>query len=245
MIRFTCLQCEKMLRADDTKAGSPVKCPGCGHKLTIPDTEAEPPPPEDEEPEHPAPRKKRRPRFRAKNSEATRGKVLVIFICCVVLGMHLVGLLWSLATANPVASAKQQTHELYQQMGKDLPKDVEQKWEQDFDKSMGGKEMEAPRRRSRMINLMWNLGIFCLMAVLLTFLYLRHNWARVVLGVLFLISVGLGCFGIVTGALAVRLVTAGVPVLAMLEMLVRLGVNFSIGWTLMKSRSIAAYTSGR
>src|SRR5581483_12179455 len=106
MIRFTCPQCGKVLRPDDAKAGSPVECPACGHKLTIADTEAETPPLEDQEPERPAPRKKRRPRFRAKNSMARRGKVLVIFISCVVLGTHLVGLIWILAGTNPSASAK-------------------------------------------------------------------------------------------------------------------------------------------
>jgi hypothetical protein len=245
MIRFACPQCEKLLRADDTKAGSLVKCPGCGNKLTIPVTEAEPKPSEDEQPERPAPRKKRRPRFRATSSAASRGKRLVIFTCCLALGMHLVGLLWPLATANQVASAKKQPREPSQQLGKDLPKDFQQKWDQDFDKSMGAKEMEASRRRSRLSNLMWNLGSFCLTAILFAFLYLRQNWARVVLGVLFLISFGLAILAIATGVLTVRLFAAGVPVLAALEMLVRLGVNLGIGLTLMNSRSIADYIAGR
>lgn len=246
MIRFTCPHCEKALRADDAKAGSPVKCPACGHKLTIPDAETELPPAEDEEPERPAPRKKRRPRFRPKSSEASRGRVLVIIICCVVLGMHLVSLINYLATPDPVEMAKKQTREIYQKIGKDLPKDFEQQWEQDFDKVMGGKEMQATLRRSKVMSLIWMLGSFSLSAVLLTFLYLRQDWARVVLGVLFLIGAGLGLLGLVFGGLAaLRFLSAGVAVLAVLEMLVRLGVNLGIGLALMKSESIAAYTSGR
>src|SRR5262249_10877765 len=149
MIRFTCLNCDKGLRADDSKAGSLVKCPACGHKLTIPNAEIEQPP-EDEEPQRPAPRKKKRPRFRPKSSEASRGRVLVIIICCVVLGMHLVSLIKYLATPDPVTMAKTQTREIYQKIGKDLPKDFEEKWEQDFDKVVGGKEMQAALRRSQM-----------------------------------------------------------------------------------------------
>jgi predicted Zn finger-like uncharacterized protein len=245
MIKITCPNCAKVLRADDSKAGRLVKCPACGHKLTIPGAETELPP-DDEEPERPAPRKKKRPRFRPKSSETSRGKVFVIIICCVVLGMHLVSLIKYLATPDPVEMAKKQTREMYQKIGKDLPKDFEEKWEQDFDKVMGGKEMQATLRRSQIISLMWMLGSFCLSAVLLAFLYLRHDWARVVLGVLFLIGVGLGVLGIAFGGLAaLRFLSAGVAVLTVLEMLVRIGVNLGIGLALLKSASIAAYTAGR
>jgi DNA-directed RNA polymerase subunit RPC12/RpoP len=244
MIKFTCPNCAKGLHGDDSKAGRLVKCPACGHKVTIPDAETEQPP-EDEEPERPAPRKKR-PRFRPKSSETSRGKVLVIIICCVVLGMHLVSLIKYLASPDPVEMAKKQTREMYEKIGKDLPKDFEEKWEQDFDKVMGGKEMQATLRRSQMIGLMWMLASFCLSAVLLTFLYLRHDWARIVLGVLFVIGAGLGVLGIVFGGLAaLRFLGAGVAVLTVLEMLVRLGVNLGIGLALLKSESIAAYSAGR
>ena len=146
MIRFLCPQCDKALRADDSKAGTPVKCPVCGHKVTIPDADAELPPPEGEEPERPPPRKRKRPRFRPKTTEAARGKVLVILICCVVLGMHLVSLIKYLATPDPVEVAKKQAREIYQKIGKDLPKDFEQTWEQELDKVMGAKEMQATLR---------------------------------------------------------------------------------------------------
>src|SRR5262249_52713137 len=160
---------------------------------------AEPPPPEDEGPEQPAPRKKKRRRFRPKTTEATRGKVLVIIICCFVLGMHLVSLINYLATPDPVEMAKKQTREIYQKIGKDLPKDFEQKWEQNFDKVMGGEEMQAALRRSKFISLLWILGGFSLSAILLLFLYLRHDWARIVLGILFLIGGFLGLVGLLFG----------------------------------------------
>jgi hypothetical protein len=246
VIRFLCPQCDKGLRADDSKAGTLAKCPACGHKVTIPDAEAEPPPPEDEEPEQPAPRKKKRPRFRPKPTQAARGKVLVLIICCVVLGMHLVSLIKYLATPDPVEMAKKQTREIYKSLGKDLPKDFEQKWEQDFDKVMGGKEMQAMLQRSKLTGLFWMLGSFSLSLFLLTFLYLRHDWARLVLGVLYLLGGFLGLVGLVFGGFAVlRFLGAGVAILTVIEMLVRLGVNFGIGVALMKSESIAAYTSGR
>ena len=246
MIRFLCPQCDKALRADDSKAGTPVKCPVCGHKVTIPDAAAGLPPPEADEPEQPAPRKRKRTQPRPKRTEAARGKVLVILICCVVLGMHLVSLIKYLATPDPVEVAKKQAREIYQKIGKDLPKDFEQTWEQELDKVMGAKEMQATLRRSKFISLFWMLGGFSLSAVFLLFLYLRHDWARIVLSVLFLLSGSLGLVGLLLGGIAaLRFVGAGIAILAVLEMLVRLGVYFGIGVTLMKSGSIAAYTSGR
>ena len=256
MIRFTCPHCDKALRADDSKAGRLVTCPACMHKFTIPADEAERPP-ADEEPERPAPRKKKRARPRPRSAQAGSGKVLVIVICCAVLGMHLVSLIHYLATPDPVEMAekqtreqvemaKKQTREIYQKIGKDLPKDFEQTWEQELDKVMGAKEMQATLRRSKFISLFWMLGGFSLSAVFLLFLYLRHDWARKVLSILFLISGFLGLVGLLFGGIAaLRFVGAGIAILAVLEMLVRLGVNFGIGVALMKSESIAAYTSGR
>jgi hypothetical protein len=160
--------------------------------------------------------------------------------------MHLVSLINYLATPDPVEMAKKQTREIYQKIGKDLPKDFEQKWEQEFDKVMGGKEMQAALRRSKFISLCWILGGFSLSAIFLLFLYFRHDWARIVLGILFLLSGFLGLVGLLFGGIAaLRFVGAGIAILAVLEMLVRLGVHLGIGVALMKSESIAAYTSGR
>jgi DNA-directed RNA polymerase subunit RPC12/RpoP len=240
MIRFTCPNCAKGLRADDSKAGSLVKCPACGHKLTIPDAEIEQPP-EEEVPERPAPRQKKRQQFRARSPDASRGRVLVIIICGVVLGMHLVSLIKYLATPDPVEVARKQTREIYQKVGQDLPKDFE-------DKMMGGKEMRATLRWGQIMSLLWLLGSFSVSAVLLTFLYLRHDWARIVLGILFLIGAGLGLLGLMMllgGMATLRFLGAGAAVLTFLESLVQLGVNLGIGLTLMKSEGIAAYTGGR
>jgi DNA-directed RNA polymerase subunit RPC12/RpoP len=274
VIRFTCSNCDKALRTDDDKAGSSVKCPACGHKVTIAEAEAELPTPEDEEQERPAPtnkkrseaeaelptpedeeqeqpaptkkKKRSRSRVRHKNPAASQGKTFVIIICCIVLGMHLVSLINYLAAPDPMEMAKKQTQEAYQKLGKDMPKDFEQKWEKEFDKVVGGKEMQDALRRSRIISLTWMLGSFSLSAVLLGFLYMRHDWARVVLGVLFLIGAVLGLIGLVFGGLAVlRYLSTGAAILAVLEMLVRLGVSTGIGIALMGSESIAAYTGRR
>ena len=35
-IRFECLQCKRVLQADDRRAGATVKCPGCGNPIKVP-----------------------------------------------------------------------------------------------------------------------------------------------------------------------------------------------------------------
>jgi DNA-directed RNA polymerase subunit RPC12/RpoP len=247
MIRFTCPNCDKGLRADDSKAGSLVQCPSCEHKLTIPATETEPPFPEEEEPQQPAPRKKKkRSRGHPKSSQASQGKVLVLIICGVVLGMHLISVVRYLTipdAPDPVEMAKKQTQEMYQKLGKDLPKDFEEKLEKELDKVMSSKEMQADLRRSHLTGLVWILVGFGLSAVLLIFLYLQHDWARIVLAALLLIGAGLGVLGLVFGALAgLKYLGTGAAILSILEILVRLGVNISIGVALLKSESIMAYT---
>jgi hypothetical protein len=171
---------------------------------------------------------------------------MILIIGGVVVGMHLFSLANYLATPDPLEQAKRQSREIFKSMGKDLPKDFEQQFAQDLDKLMDTKEVQSALRRNKMISLLWMLGSFSLSAVLLTFLYLRHDWARVVLGVLCLIGAGLGLLGIVFGGLAaLRFLSVGAAILGVLEMLVRLGVYLGIGLALMKSESIAAYTSGR
>jgi hypothetical protein len=232
------------------------------HKFTIPADEAERPP-ADEEPERPAPRKKKRARPRPRSAQAGSGKVLVIVICCAVLGMHLVSLIHYLATPDPVEMAekqtreqvemaKKQTREMFEKFDKNLPKDFEKKWEQDLDKAMGGQEMpkgmQAALRRAKLINLLWMLGGFSLSAVLLLFLCLRQDWARIVLAVVCLISAFLGLLGLVGlfgGMMALRFLGTGVAILAVLDLLVRVGANIGIGVALLKSESIAAYTARR
>jgi hypothetical protein len=248
MIKFSCPDCDKALRADDSRAGSVVKCPACGQRLTVPNAEAEPPPPEADEEERPEPRKKKRPRSRRRppDAAAEQGKVFVIIIICIVLGMHLISVVQYLLMPDPVQMAKQQSSEIYKSLGKDLPKGFEQKMEQDLDKLMSSKDVQAAVRRSKWTGWLWLLVSPSLSLVLLVFLYLRHDWARVVLGVLFLIGGFLGLIGLVLGGLAVlSFLSVGAALLTILEMAVRLGVNFGIGFALMKSESIAAYTAGR
>ncbi len=243
MIRFSCPACDKALRADESKAGSIVKCPACGQKLTIPSPAAEPPPPEDDEPEPVGPRKKKRagPRRKARNTAAEHGKKLVLVIIGVVVAMYLVSFVNYLLMPGPREMVKQQSRQISQDLGKD-----EQKLQQGLDKALGGQQMQQAFRLAKLIGLMWLVGSFSLSAILLLFLYLRHDWARVVLGILCLLAGGLGLLGLVFGGVAaLTVLSGGAALLALLEMVVRLGVNFGIGATLMKSESIAAYTTGR
>jgi DNA-directed RNA polymerase subunit RPC12/RpoP len=246
MISFSCPNCSKSLRADGSKAGSMVKCPACGSKLQIPEPEMEPQSGDDPEPKQP--QKKKKPRFLAKSSKSSRGKTPVIIICCVVLGMHLVSLINylaipNLATPDPAEIAKKQIRENYEKMGKDLPKDFEQKVQQQLDKIMGSKEikeMPASIRSAIFFGQLWMWGSFLLSAVLLICLYLRQDWARVVLGLLFLISVGLSLLGLVFGGFAAL---RFLGFLAFLEMFVRIMVNLVVGLALLKWEDIVYYTT--
>jgi hypothetical protein len=204
---------------------------------------------EEEEPERPAPRKKKRPPARPRSTRelaANRGRILVLVICGVVLGMYLLSLLQFLLTPNPVEMVKKQSREMMQKLGKDMPKDFQQKLDQDFDQVLNSRDLQAEFRRGQIIGLVWLLVSFCVSAALLTCLYLRQNWARIVLAVLFLIGAGLGLLGLLFGGLvALRFLGAGMLILALLEMGVRLLVYTGIGITLLASESIAAYTSER
>jgi hypothetical protein len=181
--------------------------------------------------------------------------VSVIIICCVVLGMYLVSLTSYLATSaatDPVEAAKrakEHSRELYQKMGKDLPKEVQEKLDQNFDKVMGGKEMQALYHEVQSAyrwGLIRMLCFLCLDVALLICLYMRQDWARVILGVLFLIGAGLGLIGIVFGGLAaIRFLGGGAAFLAGLDMLFWFMVNLCVGLALLKSESIQAYTTGK
>jgi DNA-directed RNA polymerase subunit RPC12/RpoP len=218
MISFKCPNCAKGLRADESNAGNAVKCPGCGQKMMIPGAAPEELPPEqefDEEPERP--RKKKRPKFRTRRP--TRGKTFVIVICCIVLGTHLLSLISYLVTPDPLA-------ELVKNPGM-------------------SKELVAYIQRSQMWALIWMLGSFALNATLLTCLYLRQDWARVVLGILFMLAAGFGILGLIFGGLAaIQFFGGGIALLAILEAAVRVMVDLVLGVALMKSESIQAYTTG-
>ncbi|HVS35097.1 MAG TPA: hypothetical protein VMS17_05910 [Gemmataceae bacterium] len=199
----------------------------------------------DEPPPRPRKKKKRR-RPRPAIGTPGRGRLLVLLVCAVVLGMHIVSLVTYLATPDPMELAKQQVRASMEKMGGNLPKDFEQNWERDMDKAPGVKEMQDAARRGQLIGLAAMIGGFALSVVLLTFLYLRHNWARMVLGVLFLIGAGLGLLGIATGGLViVALYPTGAAILTILEMLVREAVSLGVGLLLILSPSVIAYTSER
>jgi hypothetical protein len=83
-------------------------------------------------------------------------------------------------------------------------------------------------------------------AFFLTFLYLRHDWARLVLGILFLLGGLYGVYGLVFGGLALlRVLDTAAAIIAVLEMVVSVGVSFGVAMALLKSEDISTYTSGR
>jgi ssDNA-binding Zn-finger/Zn-ribbon topoisomerase 1 len=263
MIQFKCPHCNKALRADESKSGRMVICSACKHKLKIPEDETELPLPEEEPaeeesteeeqaedqqveeaPKRPVQRKKKKKhRQRMGGSEAARGRVFVIIICGAVLAMHLVSLINYLASPDPAEMIKKQAHEFVQKNNKGMDKDFEKQVDKEIDKITDNKEMQASFARGKMISLIWMLASFCFSAILLTFLYLQHDWARVFLGVLFMIGAFLGVCGLVFGGLTMlRFLGTGKAILAILEMIVRVGVTAGFGVALLGSESIAAYT---
>jgi hypothetical protein len=135
----------------------------------------------------------------------------------------------------------QQAQEISRGLGKDLKK-VPRRLEM----VMSRPEMQQRLRLANWLALSWLLACFAVSVVLLLFLYLGHDWARLALGSLCLIAGFWALFGCVFGGMAALMFPGGIgAMLALLEMLFRLGVNFGVGAALMRSESIAAYTAGR
>jgi hypothetical protein len=164
--------------------------------------------------------------------------------------MHLLGLIRCVATLNAFeASQKQleetqrQTRERLQALSKDLPKDFDAKLEEQL------KRVEVSRGSrlwGTLGGLVMLLGRFAIDAVLLYFLYLRHDWARIVLGVLFVLWSLFGLQAVVFGGLGLlSLLSTGRAIIYALEMFVGLGVSIGLAVALLKSEEIAAYTAGR
>ena len=151
--------------------------------------------------------------------------MLVLVIIGVVVAMHLVSFVNYLLMPNPLEMAKQQSEQAFQSLGKD-----QQKLQQDLNKAIGSQQMQQAVRLGKWIGLVWLVGSFSLSLILLLFLYLRHDWARMVLGILCVLAGCLGLLGLVFGGLtALRVLSGGAAIMAILEMVARLGVNFGIG----------------
>ncbi len=127
MIRFACPHCDKSLRAPETRAGSVVKCPVCGEKVTIPNAEAKLPPPEElddyrvavpqprrreEEWEDPEAEERRHQRKRRRHRERRQGLEKVnlglgfhyarlVLLLVTLIGQLLVGAVAGVAVGNP------------------------------------------------------------------------------------------------------------------------------------------------
>jgi len=191
MIRFPCPDCDRALRADDSKAGKTAKCPDCGCTFKIPENETDAIAPEvceRHEEESPAHQRRKR-KVRRKTSEEERGRLYVLVIIGSVVGMHLLSLISYLAMPDPLDLAKMQEKERFKDLGKDLPEADRKKLERDLKQVTDRNEIQEAFRRNELASRV-GLGTgITLHAILLTFLYLRYDWARIVLGVLFLLGV--------------------------------------------------------
>jgi hypothetical protein len=187
-----------------------VKCPGCGHKLTIPTAATPAENGEEEESAAPEPpsRRHRRPRHRKDDKEAERAKPLILILACVVLGA--------------------QAYDLYRY----------------FDSLVTLGELKQELTTSMMVVIVFEILILVASVVLLVFLYLGHDWARLVLGCMLLLQgvwsvypllsiLALGLGGIFSG---LRAVFWG---------LILFGFRAGPGLYLLKSETIARYTATR
>lgn len=246
MIRFTCPDCDKPLRAEESQAGSTVKCPACGHQFTIPygQCESEAPetdePQEDNERQEPAPRRKKR-KVRQRITEEEMGRRLIIGMACLFAGTQLLSMVRFLATFNPRAAAERQA----QQAARDSPNGIDKMVEPDPREVAGGNGMREAWRL-KLLSFLKRYDLALLTDVLFILIYFRHDWARRIVAGWFLLSCLIAIFGLITGAFPVwGSIRTGIPFLAPVELCVGFGINFGIGMTLLKSRSIHAYMAGR
>jgi hypothetical protein len=246
MLRIACPHCNRRLRIDDASPGELIACPACGKEFawSVEDEETTPPP-EPEEQVRPVHKKKKRPKSRPSTAGSDPGRRAVIVIIAVVAGMHLLSLVRYLSTSDTLEQSKKILREAAPTTNKGPSADVAKQIEKEMEKVYDSPEMKNLARRAKVQSLVWLIGGVSLSALLLTFLYLRHNWARVVLGVLYLLGGALGVFGLLLGGFAlIRALASGAAALVILESIVRIVVTLGIGTALLGSESIAQYTSG-
>jgi hypothetical protein len=239
MLSFTCPECYKHLRAAEVKAGAIIKCPGCGITFAIPGGRPKPEPrkeekaeqldKDEEEEEKLTPRKKRRD---AAKAAAARGKTLVIVIASVVLALHLLRWIqfFSGGAAGITEAANQQAEKMNAGQAGASQQPV---------------DPQMLARVAKSVSIGFLFGSLLLDAILLFFLYLHHNWARIVLAILFLIGTLCGLVGLVPLFTTLRVVTRGQAALAVAGAILGLAINVGFGITLLVSGNIKAYTAAR
>jgi hypothetical protein len=228
---------------DDVKSGMLVKCPACGQRVKVPATEPEPV--EEAEPPAAPRRKKKRRSSERLSPEAAEGRQYVIFIGCVLLGLHLVGMIVPMLLLSPVATPTVPLPEYRPTRGKDLSPELT-KAMQELDQQLQATRTERTFRSLSWLGSLWMAPGLVLMVVLYVFLYLRHDWARLVMGILLLIFGFLGLVGIVSGGFTfLRSMSVSWAVFFVLYTIASLVVDFAAGFALLKNASIAAYTASR
>jgi hypothetical protein len=219
VLRFSCPQCDRALRAPEDKAGSRVQCPECGNKFVVPAAIDEPEPPEvkarlqdDEfdEDDEPQVRRKKKKRSRA-SGDGARGKTAIVAITTILLGWYVVSTVLTYVLAGPPPA------------------------------NLGGAPTNATAYR---IGQIVGIGcVFSLIGIPIIFLLMGHNWARFALAAVLLMStvctLPLIGFAIFAGA------DEGVKsMLTILQGIVTVGINIGFGLMLLISKDIKAYTEG-
>jgi predicted Zn finger-like uncharacterized protein len=243
VLHFRCPQCDKSLRVDEDKAGAPVKCPGCGSRFRVPENEEESEPPkmkelepqteglyEDEEPQRPRKKKKRS----GGSEAAARGKTIVIVMICLVVVVNLLGLIGAFLAPSPEEALKQ-----LGATNQNQAQTPQQKAQEESLKNT----MEMGAKIGRVLGFVLLFGWFAAEVLVLVFLYLGHNWARITFAVLSLI-------GALCGFAAVAGLFMAPPhglhgAVNLLSVVLGEAVNWGNGITLLVSASIKAHTSGR
>lgn len=232
MLRFTCPQCNKALRAPEDKAGSTVKCPECGNRFSIPDDREETEPPEAEEPNAPPdlgfdederPRRKKGKRSR----NARTGKTIVLVLIGLWLLVQVLGWIGMVMAPSVEEILKQGAA-----ANPNVQLTEQQKAQQESALAVIGKAGKI-----------FTIGIavvsFLVGATFFTFLYLGHNWARIVVAVLSLLGAACALFAIPTLLSA----QGSYRIVLMLQIVLGEAVNLGTGITLLVSSSVKAHTS--
>ena len=243
MLKFACPQCHKALRAEEGKAGRLVRCPACARRFPVP-APPDADPPEEAEVERTR-RKKKRPRPRRLTGAPEGAQLQVLLIGGIVLVMHLLGLIEFLTRPSPEEIVRRQIVEVAQRLdeiqantGGPVAANKAEPWPVP-------QPAEGASRRALPPGGFWLAAGFVLDALLLVFLFLRHNWARLALAIWYLLHAFCGLAGLLLGgAVVLPMFAAMVGKFAVVVLIVQLGVHCGVGIVCLGSRSLAAYTEG-
>ena len=238
MLHFKCPQCDKALRTSEDKAGSHVKCPSCGNKFIVPDAAEEASPPQMEELQPQAkglfedepPWRKKKSRRSGYSTAAARGKTLVIILASLWLAVLILSWI-SFFLAPDVDKELKQLVEMTQG-------EIDQQEAQQFQQ-----EMSSFAHNVRIVTVVFMVVRLAVVAPFFIFLYLGHNWARIVVAVLSFSGAACGLYGIRGLVNGVGLLHGAHRVATILEVVLGEAVSLGLGITLLVSSRIKAHTS--